>query len=502
MRVLLVNPRSDERSLNQLDFRFSTQLLTPHAFRGRTRSLGSIPLALPTLAALTPAGVEVDMLDENLADLDLRSRPDIAAISCLMVSSRRAFEVADAFRSAGVHVALGGIHASMLPDEAGSHADTVFIGEAEETWPRFIEDFRAGRPRAVYPARGHPPLDRLVVPRWDLTGSRYLLRHVQTSRGCVHDCDFCCVKAYLGTPREKPIANVIAEVTAALGHGSIFSPRSVVFVDDNIIANPGRAAALFRALEPLGVPWVAQVGVDIARNADLLDLAVESGCSSLIMGFESVSQASLDGVNKGRLNRVEEYGDAIRALHARRITLFGLFIFGFDEDPPSIFDETIAFVRETNILFPVVNILTPPPGTRLFASLEAQHRILHREWDRYSGSTVCFEPKRMSSGALQAGFTRVLKELYAPAAILDRLQTALGAGQLPVRGSPLERAGLSALLAAERGRQPAETSRLIRDLVRFLWKHPTVPADVILQLIDFHVFARDLPAIDTVEARA
>jgi hypothetical protein len=259
MRILIVNPKSESRNPNQLDFRFMTGILTPRGYRGGTSVMGCIPLALPTLAALTPAGIEVEVLDEHVQKLSFHAKPDIVAITCITLSSRRAYAIADAFRAKGAHVALGGIHVSLFPDEAAKHADAVFIGEAEETWPCFIEDFRAGKPFERYDAIKYPTHDKLVVPRWDLADNRfYLSRHVQTGQGCAFDCDFYGVRAFLGVPHHKPIANVIREIEASLQYNTIPGMRQVLFADDNIASDALYACELFKALIPLNVKWTSR----------------------------------------------------------------------------------------------------------------------------------------------------------------------------------------------------------------------------------------------------
>lgn len=383
------------------------------------QSLRYKPLTLPTLAALVPPelGARVTCIDEGIADIPDGIRADLVGMTVITGSAVRAYEIARDLRSRGSAVVLGGPHVTLAPDDAQPHADAVVVGYAEEEWPRLLRDFAAGRMRERYvqsPAldlAGFPRPDRSVLPRW-----KYLTEDVfEATRGCIHDCDFCVVPAAWGRrPLQKPVQEVVEDIVRQRA-------RRAIFVDLNLIADKRYAHRLFEALVPLSIEWYGLATVLLADDLPLLDLAARSGCRGLLMGFESISRAALRRSQKG-FNDPDRYLEVVRKLHARGIGLQACFVFGGDEDGPEVFRETAEFVLDAGIDLPRFAIVTPFPGTTLYRRLEAEGRILTRNWELYDGQHAVFRPMHMSLEQLVAGHERTWRAVYSARGMLRRLR--------------------------------------------------------------------------------
>lgn len=274
------------------------ELIVPATKEQRHRRRWALcpPLAPAMIAALTPPDVEVSITDENVSTIDFKKEVDLVGITVITSTANRAYEIADFFRTKGVKVVLGGIHPSVLPEEAGQHADAVVIGEAELTWPRLITDIKAGQLQKIYQHNERPSLAGLPIPRRELySRSRYIIPNtISTSRGCPYSCSFCSVSLFSGrTYRCRPIGEVIKEI------GTLDRKKPIIFVDDNIVGKPAYAKELFHALMPHKLKWLGQSSVNIASDDELLRLAAASGCIGLLIGFESIAPASLTGMGKG-----------------------------------------------------------------------------------------------------------------------------------------------------------------------------------------------------------
>ena len=375
------------------------------------------PLGLVVLAGISPPEVEVSLVDENVEPIDFEQHADLAGITVTTQTATRAYEIADALRARGVKVALGGLHPSARPDEAGQHADAVVVGEAEDVWGQLLADLQAGRLQPIYRGDGRPQLAGLPAPRRDIfQRKRYLLPDsIYTARGCPFGCSFCSVTSFFGgTFRWRPLDEVLAEIDGLEGR------RMVFFVDDNIVGHAGRARELFRALIPYKLDWIGQASTTIARDETLLSLAAASGCVGLFVGIESLSPASLRSVGK-RHNVVEEYEEAIRRIHAHGIGIIGSFIFGLDHDTEDVFELTVRFAQRTRLEGAQFGILTPYPGTPLEASLEREGRILSRDWAEYREDRVVFAPRLMSADRLKEGHDWAWREFYSLGSIWRRI---------------------------------------------------------------------------------
>jgi radical SAM superfamily enzyme YgiQ (UPF0313 family) len=355
--------------------------------------------------------------DENVQEVSFDDRPDLVAISIMTPLAKRGYAIADRFREKSVPVVIGGFHATWLPEEAGQHADSVVLGEAEPSWARLLEDFKAGCLQKFYRAEGRADLKGLPIPRRDLLKKRgyFFTNTMQVSRGCPFQCSFCSVTAFFGhTYRMRPLDEVKKEVEILLrGQDFIF------FVDDNIIGNANYARDLFSFLKGLKVKWVSHSSIDIAENEDLLTGAAESGCHGLFIGFESLSQDTLRSHHKTS-NRVERYKEQIRKIHDRGIGIEGSFIFGSDEENSSVFHRVVDFCEETKIDAAVFAILTPFPGTRLYEQFQKEDRILSRDWDLYDMDHVVFRPRNMTMEELQEGHDWANRRFYSYGSMLER----------------------------------------------------------------------------------
>jgi radical SAM superfamily enzyme YgiQ (UPF0313 family) len=377
-------------------------------------------LALPTIAALTPEDVEVNITDENVEEINFDKDVDLVGVTCNTWLAPRAYEIANEFRKRGVTVVLGGIHPSMLPYEAIQHADAVVIGEAENVWRNLVEDFRKNKLRPFYKSSELPKLENLPIPRWDLLkNKRYFYHTIQTTRGCPYDCEFCTVKAMSGGRyRYKPVKDTIKEIETLLD----IEKKLIFFVDDNFIGDKKHAKELLRELVTFKIVYFAQVSLNLARDDELLSLLAESGCRKVVIGFESLVSDNLKQMGKDKSYKVEEYAEDIMKIQSFGIEIQGFFIFGYDFDDESVFEKTVNFIKCTNLALPNLSVLTPLPGTRLFRRFDREGRLLYNDWRKYDGRQVCFKPKLMSPEALQNGYNWAMQQVSSYESIFKRLR--------------------------------------------------------------------------------
>jgi len=369
------------------------------------------------VAGLTPESWEVRIIDEAVEPLDLDLEADLVGITVMTPLAPRAYQLADHFRRRGTPVVLGGIHPTVLPDEAARHADAVVVGEAEEVWSEVVRDAARRRLRRFYRPARRPDLTGLPLPRRDLfrPGAYLATATVQTSRGCPFACDFCSVTRFFGrTYRWRPVDEIVREVSS-LGQGV------ALFVDDNIFGAPARARELFQRLAPLRIRWIGQSSINIARNLELLKLAAKSGCRGLFIGLESLVPGNLRQMGKSLVNRVGDYREAIIRIQEHGIGVEGAFIFGLDQDDPDIFGRTVDFARRVRLAAAQFGILTPFPGTPLRDRMEREKRITERDWGCYTISQVVYQPARMSAAVLKAGCDWAYRSFYSYPSILGRL---------------------------------------------------------------------------------
>jgi radical SAM superfamily enzyme YgiQ (UPF0313 family) len=378
------------------------------------------PLALLVLGALTPPRHRVTVVDENVQPLDRSDAPDLVGITVKADTFLRAARIAVDYRRRGIPVVMGGIHPTACPEECQLHSDAVVIGEAEYVWPELLQHVETGCLQRFY--RNTRPVDPAdtPVPRWELLDARrYLFTNTLTAgRGCPWRCSFC----YNSSPnidaryRMKPVSHVLREIES-------LGTRHVMFIDDNFIGDPGQARELLAALRPLNLTWHTAVSADIGRHEDLLDDMAASGCKSLFIGFETVRREALQGCRKGQ-NRPEEYDATIARIHARGMLVNASMVFGFDEDTPDIFPDTLNWLLRNRVASMTAHILTPYPGTLLHAQLAAEGRIFDRDYEHYNTAHAVFRPARMSATELEQGHRWMYRRFYSWEGIVRRWPTA------------------------------------------------------------------------------
>lgn len=382
----------------------------------RARVLNFQQITMPYLAARVPAGWDVIHVDEEGEEIDWNIGADVVGITFHTPSAFHAYEIAARFRSRGICVALGGPHVTLLPEEASQYADVTFIGEAEGLWEEFLKGFEAGSYLSVYRQTSVPSIENIPMARKELFHRHdYTNGVLFATRGCPSQCDFCTIAVMYGHKlRKRPVAEVAAEYAS-------FRGNVIIFWDDNIAGDMEYAKGLFRAIAPYGKWWSSQASIHAGRDNEFLEAAAHSGCKQLFLGLESVSQQSMAEVNKG-FNRVDEYLQIIERIHAHGIAVQAGIVFGFDHDTTEIFKDTVDLLENARVQNATFNILTPFPGTPLFRKMEAEGRILTRDWRKYnSRDDVVYQPKQMSAEELLAGFRSANERFYSLASMAKRL---------------------------------------------------------------------------------
>lgn len=384
-------------------------------------SLRYAPLTLTTLAALVPEELdaEVTIQDEGVQPLDLDFDADLVGITAITGTAFRAYQIADELRVKGHTVVLGGVHPTLLPEEAALHADALVLGYAEKTWPQLLRDFVHGELQPRYFQSTGRTLEGVPIARRDLLKKkRYTtVNSIEATRGCPHQCDFCVVPtAWSNTYAHRPIADVVAELAT-------FEGRHAVFLDLSPVEDVHYAKELYKAMIPLRMRWVALATTRIAEDAELLGLAARSGCKGLLIGFESILQDTLNQTHKS-FHQAEDYAGVVARLHDHGIGIMGCFVFGFDNDDESVFERTVEFVDRAKIDLPRYAVATPFPRTGLFRRLEAEGRLLHKNWSLYDVEHVVIQPARMSPERLQEGLEWSWRQSYGWRSLLHRVTGA------------------------------------------------------------------------------
>ena len=384
------------------------------------RSWEMEPLPPATIAGLTPPDVEIRFHDDRMERVPYDEPTDLVALSVETYTARRAYQIASEYRRRGVPVVMGGFHVTLCPEEASRYAETIVVGEAEETWPLLVDDFRHGRMEPVYRSAGRPSLGGLRPDRRIFRGKRYLpIGLVEAGRGCHFRCEFCAVQSvFRNTQTRRPIDDVISEVASVRNQRRLF-----FFVDDNITSNLAEAKEFFRALAPLGIRWVSQSSINAAHDEEFLDLLVRSGCQGVLIGFESLNPAALAAMNKSFNTMRGGYEAALANLRRFGLRLYATFIFGYDADTAESFTSAVEFAKEHRFYIAAFNHLTPFPGTPLYARLESQSRLLYDAWwldDRYRYNMVPFQPATMSPEDLAQHCLTARRSFYAWPSIVRR----------------------------------------------------------------------------------
>ena len=383
-----------------------------------SKALRYAPLTLTTLAALVPEelNAEIQIIDEGVEEFDIDAvDADIVGITCITANSPRVYEISRQLREWGVTVVIGGVHPTLVPDEAQPHADAIVVGYAEQSWPQLLRDFAARKLQSRYVEGPAYRFANVPEPRRDLLKKEgYItLNTVQAVRGCPYKCNFCVVPVAWPGYLHRPVREVIVEIERLKGD-------SFLFLDLSPIEDATYIKQLYRELIPLKKRWGGLATIRIARDRELLKLAAQSGCGGLLIGFESVSSDSIRHIKKG-FNKPEHYIEAAKIIHDHGIAINGCFVFGLDGDDRSVFERTVELVNKAAIDLPRFSIVTPFPGTPLYRQLKAEGRILIDDWTYYGGQNVVFRPKNMTVEELQAGEQWAWRQVYSFPSILRRL---------------------------------------------------------------------------------
>lgn len=367
------------------------------------------PLGLATLAAYLSPDDEVDLQDQHVEQLNLDDEPDLVIIQVYITNAYRAYKIADHYKSKGAYVLLGGLHVTALPDEAAQHADTIFLGPAEESFPRFLEDFRSKKPQKIYRSAqrtlvGMPPVRRDLIKR-----NKYLVPNsIVVTRGCPHHCDFCYKDAFFEGGKSfytQQVDDALIEIDSLPG-------RHLYFLDDHLLGNPRFARELFEGMRGMNRVFQGAATISSILNGDLIEKAAEAGLRSVFVGFETFSPENLKQSNKSQ-NLARDYSEAVRRLHSLGIMINGSFVFGLDHDDKDVFGRTVEWGVQNAITTATYHILTPYPGTRLYENMDKAGRILSRDWNLYDTRHVVYKTTRLSADELKAGYDWSYNEFYS-----------------------------------------------------------------------------------------
>jgi len=423
MKILLISPERERKKEEAFLFRLSF-------------------LNLPYLAAVTPPSIEVKIVDEAHEKVNFEEKADLIGLTAQTPVAPRAYEIAREFRRRGIPVVMGGVHASMLPEEALQHVDAVVIGEAEEVWPDLIEDLRKRKMKRIYQGDGFVNPSNLPLPRRELLNEKpYLpLKLLETTRGCPHRCDFCGVSRFFGFQyRNRPISEIDRELKTLFEKGPVMNPslkkilsllgkdfpyflkrRLLYIIDSNVAGDRRFCLNLVSLLKEFDLLWYGHVPVSVAFDQELMKGFSESGCIALNIGFESFSAKNLQTMRKG-FNQPSQYAEAVKRIHNQGIGIMGTFIVGLDDDDPGVFQRIIDFCIENKMDWALTFIMAPYPGTDSFLRLEKEGRIFCRDWEKYDSLNAVYQPLLMSVEELEKGMRKVWREVFSLPSIYKRI---------------------------------------------------------------------------------
>ncbi|MBA4374477.1 MAG: B12-binding domain-containing radical SAM protein [Thermodesulfovibrio sp.] len=396
MRILLINPKRVGRG------------------QASVRYMNATPLALPILKALTPEDIEVRIIDENHSPIPYEEHWDLVGITVMMHVSPSARAIAKVFRSAGIKVAFGGFFPTLNYDDVREHVDSVIAGEAEHVWPEVIKDLRNNQLKPYYKAEQLIDLKDIPFIKKEFFSAKDEFYHIETTRGCPYNCDFCAVTNFYGAKfRHRPIDHVVRQIEELKG-------KAFFFVDDNIMGEPAYARDLFREIIPLKIKWSGQFSLNHAANQEVMGLAAESGCQFLFTGIESLSQDNLQAVDK-KWAKSEKFAEWIKMTHDTGIGIYGSFMFGFEGDDKNVFQRTLEFCEDNEIELALFSALFPMWGSKLYAQLQAENRIFETDVTKFNGQYSTFHPKNMTSEELNEGLRWLWNTFYSKPSIKKRL---------------------------------------------------------------------------------
>lgn len=393
--------------------------LKPNGKVYKTITPSTISFSLPLLAALTPGGAEVEIVDDVLEEIPFTGGHDLVGITAMTFQAPRAYQIADRFRGLGKKVVMGGFHATFFPEDALRHCDSVVIGDAEQVWPQLVEDFLHKNLKPRYQSASFHSLQGLPPPRYDLIEMKlYRAVPIQATRGCAYECDFCWVQRfYRRTYRKRPVKEVVRDIQSYRGDVKRF-----FFVDDNLMLDKEYAKELFRALVPLQIEWLGQSDISIAQDNELLHLCKESGCIFLFIGVESLDPSDLESMGKSRID-IERISEDLEKIRKRGIPFCLSFVFGFDGTTRESFHRTVRFAIRSRAHYFIAFKCFPVPRSRLDQRLQREKRYIpeqRKDWASYSGLTLQFVPKNVGLQDFDREFRKSLKDFYSCRSILSR----------------------------------------------------------------------------------
>ncbi|ALB45787.1 B12-binding domain-containing radical SAM protein [Clostridium beijerinckii] len=391
--------------------------MLPRPMDTKLKTRMSPSLALLTIANLTPKEHEIIIENENVDKIDFDEDVDLVAITVTVDVMNRAAEISKEFQKRGVKVIAGGIHITADPEGAANSFDAIIIGMAERVWKKVLKDIENNSIKKIYYDMENINGNEIVSPDYGMIDNKkYLYTNIiSTSRGCPFKCDFCynsctnSIKTYIN----RPIEDVIEDI-------KVLKTKHIMFIDDNFIGNPKWTKELLKEMKPLKLKWNAAVTSNIVDMPDVLDEMKESGCQSLFIGFESINSKSIESVHKTQ-NSVSGYEKLVDEIHKRGIMINASFVFGLDEDDAEIFKSTLEWIVKNKIETVTSHIMTPYPGTKLYASLLKENRIVDHNLSNYNTSHVVYKPKNMTAEELYDGYLWIYKEVYTLKNIIKRL---------------------------------------------------------------------------------
>jgi radical SAM superfamily enzyme YgiQ (UPF0313 family) len=372
------------------------------------------PLGLATLAAYLAPDEEAVIVDEHVEPLRLDDAPDLVVIQVYITNARRAYEIADHYRNIGAYVCLGGLHVTSLPDEAAPHANTIFLGPGDQSFPQFLNDLRAGTQQPVYASTAGRTLERIPPIRRDLIrrGLYLVPNSIVVTRGCPQHCDFCYKDAFFQGGRSfytQRVDDALAEIDRLPG-------RHLYFLDDHLLGDRRFGEALFSGMKGMRRLFQGAATVDSILRGDLIERAAEAGLRSIFVGFETLTPENLRRSNK-RQNLGRDYKAVCDRLHSLGIMINGSFVFGMDDDGEDVFRRTVEWAVEHGITTTTFHIMTPYPGTQLYARMVRERRIVTRDWNLYDTRHVVYRPARLKPEVLKNGYDWAYREFYRWSAI-------------------------------------------------------------------------------------
>lgn len=392
-----------------------------NTYKYKTAFIPSIsyqPLTLSVLAALVPenSGSDITLVDEGVQKFDYNtSHFDIVGISIVTSSSKRGYELADFFKSKGSYVLIGGHHATLMPDEALTHADTVFVGSGEITLPQFFMDYEKGCAKKIY-LSSCVIAEKIPLPRRDLMPAKGYLRQptIIADYGCGNSCKYCVINSFWGKNAKRPISHVIEEI-------KILGAKEYLFLDPSPLCDKAYAKELFYELSKLNIKWAGLSTLDVTDDDEILELFAKSGCVGTLLGFESFNPEDLNNLSKYK-NKVDKYKNVVEKLHHKGIAVLGTFMLGMDHDTVESIRQMPELIHETRIDIPRFAIITPFPNTSFYNKLNSENRILTKDWSLYDSIHCVFQPKNMSPHELEKEFISLWKECYSIKRISSRLK--------------------------------------------------------------------------------